>query len=689
MAQICRAIEIVEHIGAIPCHELSAASSLCSPCVDHFFAFQFVAIRRCSLPALVSKLHFGELRQPCFTVLVTERCLEQSNRQPWFICIGCSVSQRILNRTILRIILYRDDQQTQLIGRFYQFRLYLGKTIIDRIGLCTADSNLHAFEGCIVFVPDLLFQLIGEAAILGKHLIPRIFPVVIFKLDPECIAGAALERKLKPNRTIGSLILKYQLAFLQSSKQITHLVLAEYASHAVFQTIQRCSNATLHMTHTICAFSGGRNSKQQHHDFEQAQRILITFNKMQTFLIMLDIRCNFRIFIAKVAFAGEEIIPQPFRGEPACFIIRAVVVDISDKANVRIRLILHKAEHGTLRSSKALRHTRKQPNRHRVDGAQLVDHFAGLVIQTNQIWQEFLEIVDNPIAFISPCVLHTVAHNNRTRNQVQRSRCTDVEFYCVEAVGNHLIAVLAHAIDHLIRTMDNIEHKERLDLAEFRELLHDGVVIAMCNVLGELIPDKEDATLGKTIGINDFCQPIFKRVQIGNQAKLHVPQNHGSRLDGRQLARGNRSAQFFHRRIIITQNRIFNHMIPVDGRIIQPIGHRTDQRCTTQIRFIAKFSNQSFTDSLLSFHQHHVAGADARAACLPDHQIIALVAALHKAITIFGQPRGFRQELVDYVRIFFQQMLYKNSCIAFTSAVRAMHPKRSPGIRGLIAKRLT
>lgn len=62
------------------------------------------------------------------------------------------------------------------------------------------------------------------------------------------------------------------------------------------------------------------------------------------------------------------------------------------------------------------------------------------------------------------------------------------------------------------------------------------MVIAMCNVLGELIPDKEDATLGKTIGINDFCQPIFKRVQIGNQAKLHVPQNHGSRLDGRQLA---------------------------------------------------------------------------------------------------------------------------------------------------------
>ena len=30
-------------------------------------------IRRCSLPALVSKLHFGELRQPCFTVLVLPR----------------------------------------------------------------------------------------------------------------------------------------------------------------------------------------------------------------------------------------------------------------------------------------------------------------------------------------------------------------------------------------------------------------------------------------------------------------------------------------------------------------------------------------------------------------------------------------------------------------------------------------
>ena len=98
-----------------------------------------------------------------------------------------------------------------------------------------------------------------------------------------------------------------------------------------------------------------------------------------------------------------------------------------------------------------------------------------------------------------------------------------MEFYCVEAVGNHLIAVHAHAIDHLIRTMDNIEHKERLDLAEFRELLHDGVVIAMCNVLGELIPDKEDATLGKTIGINDFCQPI------SNVSRLEIRPNFMSR----------------------------------------------------------------------------------------------------------------------------------------------------------------
>ena len=280
MAQICRAIEIIEHIGAIPCHEFAAASSLRSPCVDHFFAFQLVAICRCSLPTLISKLHFGKLCQPCFTILVTKRRLEQSNRQPGFICIGGSVSQRILDRAILRIILYCDNQQTQFVRRFYQFCLYLGKTIIDRIGFCTANSNLHAFEGRIVFVPDLLFQLVGEAAILGKHLIPRIFSVVIFKLDPECIAGAALKRKLKPNRTIGSLILKHQLAFLQSSKQVTHFIFAKYTSHTVFQTVQCCSNATLHMTHTICAFSGGRNSKQQHHDFEQAQRILITFNKM-------------------------------------------------------------------------------------------------------------------------------------------------------------------------------------------------------------------------------------------------------------------------------------------------------------------------------------------------------------------------------------------------------------------------
>ena len=34
-------------------------------------------------------------------------------------------------------------------------------------------------------------------------------------------------------------------------------------------------------------------------------------------------------------------------------------------------------------------------------------------------------------------------------------------------------------------------------------------------------------------------------------------------------------------------------------------------------------------------------------------------------------------------------MLYKNSCIAFTGTIRAMHPERSPDIRGLIAKRLT
>lgn len=82
-------------------------------------------------------------------------------------------------------------------------------------------------------------------------------------------------------------------------------------------------------------------------------------------------------------------------------------------------------------------------------------------------------------ARLFPILIHSISDADRACNQVIRSISRDVELYLVEAMGDLLIGCVAHYIYPTGILMHDKAHKERLLLAEFRNLLHYHLVIAV------------------------------------------------------------------------------------------------------------------------------------------------------------------------------------------------------------------
>ena len=116
---------------------------------------------------------------------------------------------------------------------------------------------------------------------------------------------------------------------------------------------------------------------------------------MLAFLIMTDVFSCFRILIRKIAFAGEEIVPEPFGSKPTSLIIGPVFVDISNKTLIGGRLILHKAEHCTLGCSVVFGNTGQQLDCHRVHGTQMLNLLTNFIIQPGHVRQKRLDIFEN------------------------------------------------------------------------------------------------------------------------------------------------------------------------------------------------------------------------------------------------------------------------------------------------------
>ena len=74
-------------------------------------------------------------------------------------------------------------------------------------------------------------------------------------------------------------------------------------------------------------------------------------------------------------------------------------------------------------------------------------------------------------------LIHSGTRTKGTSDQVIRRISTDMEFSSMEAVGDHLAAIFAHAVHHLVRTVNHVQHEERLNLAKPGNLLHHSVII--------------------------------------------------------------------------------------------------------------------------------------------------------------------------------------------------------------------
>ena len=140
--------------------------------------------------------------------------------------------------------------------------------------------------------------------------------------------------------------------------------------------------------------------------------------------------------------------------------------------------------------------------------------FADFIIQPGHVRQGRLNPLDDCLPIFLPRFAHAVADVNGASNQVKGGIRTNMELCLVEAIGNHLIAVFAHAVHHFLTAVNDIEHKQRLHLAELRNLLHNRMIIAVGNVLGKLVPDKENTALGEPIAFNHIGNPRLEGIKV-------------------------------------------------------------------------------------------------------------------------------------------------------------------------------
>ena len=223
--------------------------------------------------------------------------------------------------------------------------------------------------------------------------------------------------------------------------------------------------------------------------------VLIVFDQVTTFFVMPNVFRSLRILIGEITFASEEVIPEPFGCQPTSLRIRAFLVDIAHEAMLTVGLIFHKPEHCALGSCIVLGYARKELDRHGVHRAKVLDLLADFVIQTRHIGEEGLNILDNSLAFLFPVLTHAVANVDGASNQVESSICADMELHMMETVCNQLIPFRRNALYHCGGAMNYKKHEERLYLAELGELLENRLLIAVCDILSELIPDEEYAGL--------------------------------------------------------------------------------------------------------------------------------------------------------------------------------------------------
>ena len=125
---------------------------------------------------------------------------------------------------------------------------------------------------------------------------------------------------------------------------------------------------------------------------------------------MADVFCGLCVLVGEITFTSEEVIPEPFRGQPTSLGIRTFLVDVAYETMIGIGLIFHKSEHCALRSCIVLGNTGKKFNRHGVHRTKMLNLLTDFVIQAGHIGEKGLNILNNTLAFLFPVFTHAVTN---------------------------------------------------------------------------------------------------------------------------------------------------------------------------------------------------------------------------------------------------------------------------------------
>lgn len=156
--------------------------------------------------------------------------------------------------------------------------------------------------------------------------------------------------------------------------------------------------------------------------------------------------------------------------------------------------------------------------------------FTDFIIQSRHIRQERLDIFKNRLSFLAPVLTHAVADIDRTCYQIKRCVRTNMELNLMETVRDQLITLRRNTLYHFTGAVNNKQHKERLDLAELRQLLQQRLIIAICDIFSELIPNEEDARFGKVVILDNRGNPFFECIKAIYKSPVELTNNGGSSL---------------------------------------------------------------------------------------------------------------------------------------------------------------
>ena len=293
--------------------------------------------------------------------------------------------QIMLNRNCLCIINHSDIYKAKLIGILIQIISNFLDTFIQRSLLCAADNDLHSAEGGIILIPCQLFKRNSQFSVLGKHLITRVFFIVLLITNGKIVAARHFERHLQTLYTVGLFIAEQNLRIFKGGKIVIHLRFTQNAAQAVFEAFHSCGNAITCSPCGVQSLCGRHDRHKEHGNFKYSMRIFIVLNEIAVLFVVSDILRSFGLLIMEVTFTRKEIVPKPIRSQPTRLILGAIFRDIPEEALCFVGRVLHKTEHGALRCGEVFRNTGKQTYRHWMHRAQLIDFFADFIVQARNI----------------------------------------------------------------------------------------------------------------------------------------------------------------------------------------------------------------------------------------------------------------------------------------------------------------